>query len=286
MSSLGRRQAATIAASLLLLSLPHLQAADHGANPAAKFFEERVRPVLANRCFQCHGPEKQKNGLRLDSLKSMLKGGESGPAIKPGKPEESLLIRAIRHSEQLQMPPKTKLPAREIADLTAWIKMGAPWPDAKLGVRADSDPQQPLFTPEEKSFWAFQPPAKPPLPTVKHVAWIKSPIDEFILAALEQKGLQPAPPAEKRVLIRRATFDLTGLPPTPEEIDAFLRDESPEAFASMIESIARFAPLWRALGPALARCSPLCGLQRHGRKPGLRQRLALSRLRRRRLQQG
>src|SRR5205823_2665936 len=183
-----------------------------------KFFEERVRPVLADRCFPCHGPEKQKGGLRLDSSAALLKGGGRGPAVVPGKPDESLLVSAVRHGEALKMPPKAKLPPQEVADLAAWVKTGAPWPDA-AGVRPDGGDRS-AVSDEDRRFWAFQKPVAVRPPAVKDAAWVKSPIDRFILAKLEANGLRPAPPADRRTLIRRATFDLIGLPPTPEEVEA------------------------------------------------------------------
>lgn len=220
---------------------------------AFDFFEKRVRPVLVESCQKCHGPEKQEQGLRVDSLEALTRGGESGPAIVPGKPTESLLISAINHGEIYQMPPKTKLPAAQIADLTQWVSSGAVWPEARDLPAANVDPaprkpgDAPVFTPEQKSFWAFQKPVAPPLPEVKNGAWCQSPIDRFILAGLEAKGLVPAPAADKRTLIRRATFDLHGLPPTPEEVAAFLADHSPQAFERVVDRLLaspRYGERW------------------------------------------
>ena len=192
-----------------------------------RLFESRVRPILATRCFRCHSEEKQKGELRLDSREGLAAGGSSGPAIVAGKPDESLLISAIGYAnEELQMPPGEKLPDREIAELRRWVAEGAAFP-AVIAAPADSG----------KDFWAFQPPREPALPQVKDQAWPKSPLDRFILAKLEEQNLHPAPPADKRTLLRRATYDLTGLPPAPEEVDAFLADESPEAFAKAIERL-------------------------------------------------
>lgn len=189
------------------------------------FFESNVRPVLANRCFECHGPKKHKGDLRVDSLASLLEGGKSGPALQPGKPDESLLIQAIRHGENLQMPPRMKLPAKEIADLTAWVKMGAPWPDARpVAARTTTVEGDVSFSKEKIEHWSFRPVRQPQLSDVKHTAWAQSPIDRFVLARLEEKGLQPAPPASPRVLLRRLYFDLLGLPPTADEMHAFLQD--------------------------------------------------------------
>lgn len=191
---------------------------------ARTFFESRVRPVLANRCFQCHGPEMQKGRLRVDSLAAILRGSRSGHALQPGKPDESLLVQAIRHDGLVQMPPKMKLPAKEIADLTAWVRIGSPWPDAKVVVKIDAKDQEPTFTKEQVSHWAFQPVKKAALPTVKNASWVRSPIDAFILTGLEKKGLPPAPRADARTLIRRVYFDLIGLPPPVDVVEAFVKD--------------------------------------------------------------
>ncbi len=190
---------------------------------ARKFFETNVRPVLANRCFQCHGPEMQKGKLRVDSLSALVQGGRSGSAFKAGKPDDSLLIQAIRHDGAVQMPPKMKLPAKEIADLTAWVKMGAPWPDAKVVAKIDVKDSEPVFTKEQLSHWAFQPVRKPMTPTVKNANWVRSPIDAFILSGLEAKGLKPAPAADAGTLIRRVYFDLIGLPPPVEVVEDFVK---------------------------------------------------------------
>jgi hypothetical protein len=218
-------------AAVVLLAVHSLRGAEPPATAeGVKFFEERVRPVLAENCQQCHGRQKQKGGLRLDSRAAVLRGGDSGPAIVPGKPDDSLLVQAVRHGERLQMPPKRRLPPRAVADLGAWVGMGAPWP-------ADATTDSPAFAAEEKAFWAFRPPVRAALPAVRDAGWARTPIDRFILARLHVKGLRPAPPADKRTLIRRATFDLTGLPPTPEEIDAFLADDTPDAFARVVERL-------------------------------------------------
>jgi mono/diheme cytochrome c family protein len=160
---------------------------------AVKFFEQRVRPVLAERCHSCHGPQKQKNGLRLDSRGATLKGGVSGPAVTPGKPDESLLIHAIRHGEQLRMPPKAKLPPREIADLTEWVRRGAPWPGGAVA-RAERGTDGLPFTEEQKAFWAFRPPTPPPLPPVRDPRWATSTLDRFILAGLGRRASGPPRP--------------------------------------------------------------------------------------------
>jgi cytochrome c553 len=205
------------------------------------FFEKEVRPVLVNRCYQCHSvAKKTKGGLALDSKESTLKGGDSGPALVAGDPEQSKLIEAVRYkNHDLQMPPKGELPAEEIKTLEAWIKMGAPDPRAgEVAAAANTKGARVINIEEGRKFWSFKPIARvePPAVPGRAVA-IKNPIDAFIQAKLKEKGLTSAPPADKRTLIRRATFDLIGLPPTPKDVDAFLADKSPEAFDRVIERL-------------------------------------------------
>ena len=193
-----------------------------------KFFEKTVRPLLFNHCQNCHGAKKQWGGLRLDSRAAILKGGESGPAAVAGQPEQSLLIRAVRHTdENLKMPEDNRLTDRQIEDLVEWVKQGLPFPEtvAKGALLRDPD------------HWSFQPPKEQPLPAVQRPEWSTNPIDRFVLAKLEAAGLTPAEPAERRALLRRATYDLTGLPPTPEELQAFLSDESPQAFERVVDRL-------------------------------------------------
>ena len=199
-----------------------------GAEPALapadlEFFEKRIRPVLSEHCYECHGPEKQKGGLRLDSRDAVLKGGDSGPALVAGKPDDSLIIKAARYTDKdLAMPPSKdgskKLPVAVIADLESWVKRGAP--DPRKGETVTVAKGTFDFEAERKK-WAFKKPERPPIPAVKQTAWVQTPVDFFVLAKIEAAGLAPAPPASARALVRRMTFDLTGLPPTPEEVDAF-----------------------------------------------------------------
>jgi mono/diheme cytochrome c family protein/cytochrome c553 len=211
-----------------------------GADPIpdaaqTEFFEKKVRPLLVEHCQSCHGPDKQKGGLRLDSRAALLSGGESGPAVVGGEPDKSRLVKAIGYTDSaLQMPPKAKLSDADIATLTAWVKMGAPWPEA-AGSRPATTTSALKVTAKDREFWSFKPVVRPQTPTTK--AQLSNPIDAFVLAKLESKGLKPVPLADKRTLIRRATFDLIGLPPTPEEVDAFLRDDSPDAFAKVIDRL-------------------------------------------------
>jgi mono/diheme cytochrome c family protein len=196
----------------------------------ADFFERRVRPILAEHCWSCHGEKKQQAGLRLDSRAAAIKGSDNGPILVPGKPDDSQLVEAIRHVGDLKMPPKGKLPDDAIAALTEWVRLGVPWP-------ASSKSDAARATDAWKTHWAFQPVRDPALPTVRHTAWPRAPIDHFILAQLETHGFAPSLPAEKPVLLRRVTFDLIGLPPTPEEVAAFEADQSPDAFARVVDRL-------------------------------------------------
>ncbi len=193
-----------------------------------QFFETNVRPVLVEHCQKCHGSKKQWAGLRLDSREALLRGGDSGAAIVPGIPGESLLIRAVRHDdEKLKMPEDGKLTDRQIADLVRWVEIGAPFPEIQKTSARLRDPNH----------WAFQPPKNPSIPAVKNLDWAESSVDRFVLASLEAAGLSPAARADKRTLIRRVTFDLTGLPPTPAEIEAFLSDDRPDAYARLVDGL-------------------------------------------------
>ena len=214
------------------------------AEPAANdkkgiaFFEKRIRPVLVESCYECHSTRdgnKVKGGLAVDSRDGLLRGGESGPALVPGSPEDSLLIEALRH-DGLEMPPNKQLPNTVIADFVAWIKMGAPDPrkptgDEPVAVRKEIDVEA------GRKFWAFQPPRKPSAPVVKDKRWGSTEIDQFILAGLEAKGLVPVGDADPRTWVRRVYFDLTGLPPSPADIDAFVSDHSPKAKEALVDRL-------------------------------------------------
>ncbi len=201
------------------------------------FFEKNVRPLLVERCLTCHSATSNPvmGGLRLDARDPMVKGGGRGAAVVAGKPGESLLIRAIRHADGVpKMPPGKKLSDAEISALARWVEMGAPWGATATPAAAEK-------------FWSFVPPKEPAAPTVKRGDWVKNPIDAYVLAALESKGLAPAKPADKRALIRRATYDLIGLPPTPEDVRAFLADNTPGAYARVIERLLgspRYGERW------------------------------------------
>lgn len=206
-----------------------LLAADAPTAEQIQFFETSIRPVLVEHCQKCHGEAKQWGSLRLDSSKAILEGGDTGPALVPGQPEKSLLIRAIRQQdEDLQMPPKGKLSDKQIADFILWIKQGAHYPESA---------EAPKTRKRDPNHWSFKTPVDPPVPAIRDTAWPKSELDHFILAKLEAAQTAPAAPADKRTLIRRATFDLTGLPPTPEEIAEFLADSHPDAFGKVVDRL-------------------------------------------------
>jgi mono/diheme cytochrome c family protein len=207
-----------------------------------EFFEQRIRPIFTESCYQCHSvqSEKVKGGLRLDTREGLLKGGENGPSIVPGDPENSLLIKAVRYTDKdLQMPPKDKkLTEAQIADLVTWVKMGAPDPRSSNAANERDEKPKPAYDfAEARKHWAFHSPLDPAIPVVRDQHWAKSAIDNFVLEKLEEKNLSPALSADKRTLIRRATFDLTGLPPTPEEVEAFMKDELPDAFAKLVDRL-------------------------------------------------
>jgi mono/diheme cytochrome c family protein len=233
----------------LLLFAAMLASSAHAADASQaqlEFFENKIRPIFAEHCFKCHSPAKGKvkGGLELDWKGGWEKGGDTGPAIVAGAPEKSLLIKAVRYGDpDLQMPPKgEKLTESQINDLAVWIKMGAPDPRT---TRPTSAPAE--YTGQGKNHWAFQPVKKPAPPAVQNGAWIKNEVDRFILAKLESNGLAPNGPADKRTLIRRVYFDLIGLPPSPEEVAAFLQDGSSKAFEKIVDQLLaspRYGERW------------------------------------------
>lgn len=204
------------------------------------FFEAKVRPVLIEHCIKCHGPAKQKSDLRLDSRSALLVGGNEGPSIKLGNPDQSILIQAIRHSGELKMPAKKKLPANSIADLAAWVKMGAPWPKAN-GTTKPAVPTGDQFTHARQNHWAYQPIVKPQPPELAtgSLKYARTQLDGFIAKKLADKGLVASPLADRRILIRRAYFDLIGLPPTYNQVESFVNDKAAddEAWSKLIDEL-------------------------------------------------
>ncbi|HUR20074.1 MAG TPA: PSD1 and planctomycete cytochrome C domain-containing protein [Vicinamibacterales bacterium] len=221
------------------------------AAQSADFFEARVRPILAANCYECHA-EEAKGDLRVDSREGLLKGGESGPAIVVGDPDKSLLIQAVRQSDPSapRMPKnKSKLKPEDIEVLVEWVRAGAVWPaSSKSTPAATAAPAKVMeITAAHREFWSVRPLSKPVVPSVKTAGWAKTDIDRFILARLEKDGLRPVAMADKLALIRRVTLDLTGVPPTPEEVDAFTKDGSADAFAKLVDRLLaspRYGETW------------------------------------------
>ncbi len=222
-----------VAGPVLLLLTAIARADDEAAR--IEFFEKKVRPVLVKSCYTCHSASTNaKGGLRVDERSGLLRGGSSGPAVVPGNPEKSLLIQAVSHTGDVSsMPPRKHLSAEELADLTRWIKEGAAWPKTGLAVSSAN----PAYDRLRKQHWAWQPlrDARPPQGST--TSWPRGDVDRFILATLEEKGLRPVGDADRTTLLRRVTFDLTGLQPTPEELDAFVQDPSPAAFEKVVDRL-------------------------------------------------
>ena len=234
------------------------------------FFESKVRPVLVEHCYKCHSAEAEKEkklkaDLFVDSREGLLAGGESGPALVPGKPKESLLMKLIHENE---MPPKGKLPEAAVADLTKWIEMGAP--DPRVGGTV-AKAKRSIDVAEGKQWWAFKPLAQPPVPAVKNASWVRTPLDAFILAKQESAGVQPNGLATPEKLLRRATFDLIGLAPSPEERETFLKDPSPDAYARLIDrllSSPRYGERWGRHWLDVVRYAESGGYEFDGFRPG------------------
>ena len=197
------------------------------APDAVGFFETRVAPVLAANCSACHNQRLRSSNLALDSRAGVLTGGNRGPSAKPGSPDESMLIRAVEQTGDLKMPPGKKLSGEEIATLRKWIQDGMAWTPEKAAAapRRGAD------------HWAFQAPKRAAQPAVKSPGWARNPIDRFVLARLEQEGIQPSPEADRATLLRRVSLDLTGLPPSPKEIMAFVADRAPDAYEKVVDRL-------------------------------------------------
>ena len=243
-----------IAAILLVLSslaLTRLHGATTQPTPAQlDFFEQRIRPMLVNECYECHGAQKQKGKLRVDFRDGLLKGGDSGPAIVAGDAKKSLLVQSIRHDDPDSAMPKDrpKLSDAVIADFVKWINDGAPDPRDQPAseTTAASAGWQATFT-ARKDWWSFKPVQKVAPPAFTNTAWSSHPVDQFLLAKIEERGLQPAAPADRRTLLRRLTFTLSGLAPTTDEVRAFLDDTSPDAYAKVVNRLLaspRFGEHW------------------------------------------
>ena len=237
-----------------------------------RFFEKEVQPILKANCFKCHGEGKKlKGNLRLTSRADLLKGGDLGPAVDLAKPEDSPLLKAIEYKDNLEMPPSGKLPEKDRDILTRWVKSGVPWTPGQDAVESKKDaPRGGVVTPESRNYWAYKPVAHPAIPDVKNKEWVKTPIDAFLLEKMQARGLTPASPAEKRVLIRRVTYDLTGLPPTPAEVEAFVADNSPDAYEKLIDKLLaspHYGEQWGRHWLDVVRFAETNGYERDGPKP-------------------
>jgi hypothetical protein len=224
--------------TLILLARPAAPqvAKDNPPTIDAAFYDKEVAPVLKAHCTRCHGTEKQRGGLSVVSRSGLLKGGATGPAISLDKPETSLLLKAINHQDGLEMPepPNAKLSAKEIDTIARWVKAGIPGIDDKHAVVAKKGFQ---VSEEDRNYWAYSPIKRPEVPSVTNKEWVKNPIDAFILSKLEAKKIAPAAPADRRMLARRVYYDLIGLPPTPEEVDAFVNDKAADAYERLIDKL-------------------------------------------------
>ena len=233
-SAFSRRLAR--ACALLAAAAPATAADDAGM----EFFEKKIRPVLIERCHECHAADKKvKAGLRLDHAEGWLRGGDSGPAVIPGKPDESPLIKAIRYTklEFEAMPPKSALPKEEVALLEEWVRRGAPAPATPAPVAGATSGRRAMTVEEGRRFWSFMPPVRPAAPAPDAAGWARTEIDRFIAARWKDKDLAPSPDAAPAALLRRAAFDLLGLPPTPAQLAAFERDPGPAAFARIVDEM-------------------------------------------------
>ncbi len=224
--------------------------ADEPTTADLELFEREVRPILVERCHKCHGEVAQpKGGLSLVSREAVLKGGESGPAAVAGNPAASRLIAAVNY-DGLEMPPDgQRLAPAQIASLTRWIERGLPWPklDPAAAARAKIAAEDQQITEARRTFWSFQPIRRPALPAVSRADWPQTPVDYFVLAELEKRGLSPSPPADRRTLVRRLYFDLLGLPPEPADVDRFLSDAAPGAVQRLVDRLLaspRYGERW------------------------------------------
>ncbi|AMV40091.1 PSD1 and planctomycete cytochrome C domain-containing protein [Planctomyces sp. SH-PL62] len=203
-------------------------------------FEREIRPLLVEKCLSCHGPEKQKGGLRVDARAPLLEGGDSGPAVVPGKPEESLLVQAVKREDGLEMPPDAPLSPKQAAALERWVASGAAWP-------ADGAPAVETRKEAWARHWAFRPMARPEPPDAGDASWVRTPVDAFVAEKHAEAGLSPSPEADRRTLIRRLSYDLTGLPPSPEEVAAFVADPDPTAYEKLVDRLLaskRYGEQW------------------------------------------
>jgi hypothetical protein len=234
------------------------------------FYEKQALPILKANCLKCHSGKKARGGLHLDSRTGLLRGGDLGPALLLDKLDDSPLLQAIHHKNDLKMPPSGKLPPAQIDVLVRWVKMGAPYSHGKEEVVKTPAHKKMEITDADRNYWAYRPVKRPILPLVRNSAWLSSPIDAFILTKLEAKGLAPAPPADRVALIRRACYDLTGLPPAPEEVDAFVSDSRPDAYERLVDRLLAspaYGEKWGRHWLDLVRYADTHGYERDSAKP-------------------
>ena len=236
-----------------------------------KFFEREIKPILVENCFKCHGGQgKSKGGLTLTSREGLLKGGDTGPAVSLESPPESVLLEAVNYASY-EMPPSGKLPAEKIAALTQWVEMGLPWtPGDAMEPVESAQHGPPPVNDKTKKFWSFQPVARPEPPSVTDVQWVRTPIDAFVRKRLEEAGLQPAPRAAKTALLRRTYYDLIGLPPSPDQVQAFLNDDTPDAFERVVDQLLEsphYGERWGRHWLDLVRYAETNSYERDGAKP-------------------
>ena len=258
-------------AGLVCLLLAGRTSAIPAAEPSAEeveFFEKKIRPILVTHCSECHSREskKRQGGLLLDSRDGWMRGGDSGAVIVPGDPDKSLLILAVRQTDKdLRMPPKQKLTDTQIADLEAWVKNGAADPrKPAVGTVEElrTRPKSGMNLEDGRKFWSYQPAKDPAVPKVRNATWPRNAVDHFLLTRMEAAGVTPAPAADSRTLLRRVTFDLTGLPPTPAEMDVFLADTSPQAFEKVVDRLLdspRYGERWGRHWLDVVRYADTCG---------------------------
>src|SRR5262245_24794786 len=235
---------------------------------ALAFYEKEVLPLLKANCYKCHGDGKSKGKLSLESRDAILKGGDNGPAVDLGKPNESKLLTAINYKDGLEMPPTGKLKPEQIELLTRWVNAGLPMKAAAAAVAPE--PKAGFITPEARKYWAYQPVKRPAIPVVKSSQWVVNPIDAFVLAKLEPKGLTQSPRADRVALVRRVYYDLIGLPPTPEEVDAFVNDRSNNAYDKLIDRLLgspHYGEKWGRHWLDVVRYAESNGYERDGTKP-------------------
>ena len=262
LSQISRIILLIVVANLLAAFANLCALADEYSTEQIDFFETRIRPLLANRCIECHGPENSESDLRLDSRDAILKGGSSGKAAAvAGSPDSSLIVHSVRHTGDFDMPPNKSLSEQEIADLARWVAMKMPWPKSGSAILPLSMTE--LMQQHRSNHWSFQPVQALKAPNVQaHVAF---PVDRFVVSNLESIGLSLSPRADRRTLIRRATFDLTGLPPTYEQVTAFVNNDSAGAFARLIDRLLdspQYGERWARHWLDVVKYADTCGYDR------------------------